>query len=153
MTPPTTNMVTAWVKLRGLHHPPSRHTSTNRGTLLFLPKTVRTEGNGESTWLVSGARQRTGSANRRIRLPSSRAPTLLRAYLGALQDTRERCRSYSGYGASCAGEGELRVFGPSHACYDISRECRLVPIVNLGRENRAGLERIANGVGVMRPNG
>ena len=95
-----------------LHHPPSRHTSTNRGTLLFLPKTVRTEGNGESTWLVSGVRQRTGSANCRIRLPSSRAPTLLRAHLGALQDTRERCELRWGRRATCirAQSRMLRLF-------------------------------------------
>jgi hypothetical protein len=44
-------------------------------------------------------------------------------------------------------------WGPITQAHDFSRECRLVPVASLGRGKRAALERIANGVGVMRPNG
>ena len=37
--------------------------------------------------------------------------------------------------------------------YDFSRECRLIAVANLGGGKRAALERIANGVDIMRPNG
>jgi hypothetical protein len=80
---------------------------------LYTSKAMAAE---PTCWLVPGARRRTGSVNRRIRLRSSRAPTPSRAHLGALSVTRECCHLYPGYGASCAGEGELRVFGPGHAC-------------------------------------
>jgi len=44
-------------------------------------------------------------------------------------------------------------WGPITQAHDFSRECRLVPMAGLGRGKRAALERIANGVGVIRPNG
>jgi hypothetical protein len=51
-----------------------------------------------------------------------------------------------------AGSGYV-YWGPVTQAHDFSRECRLVPVASLGRGKRAALERIANGVGVMRPNG
>ena len=86
---------------------------------LYTPKAMAAE---PTCWLVPGARRRTGSGNRRIRLSSSRAPTPSRAHLGALLVTHERCRSYPGRGASCTGEGLLRVLGPGHVC--VPRGCR-----------------------------
>jgi hypothetical protein len=53
-----------------------------------------------------------------------------------------------------APEKESYVYwGPVTQAYDFSRECRLIPVANLGRGKRAALERVANSVGVMRPNG
>ncbi|KAI9451824.1 hypothetical protein BJY52DRAFT_1190733 [Lactarius psammicola] len=54
---------------------------------------------------------------------------------------------------AAAGQGEPRVLGPITQQSEFPRECRLVPVASMGRGKRAALERIANGVGVMRPNG
>jgi len=55
----------------------------------------------------------------------------------------------SGFDLSLSEEQQL----VQRTAHDFARECRLVPVASLGRGKRAALERIANGVGVMRPNG
>jgi hypothetical protein len=53
-----------------------------------------------------------------------------------------------------APDKESHVYwGPITQQCEFPRECRLVPVASLGRGKRAAFERIANGVGVMRPNG
>ncbi|KAI0273262.1 hypothetical protein BGY98DRAFT_998403 [Russula aff. rugulosa BPL654] len=100
-TPPTTNMGTTWVKTTRLPQPTIRYIKDHyyHSTLFFPSKTVHIEGNGRRAYLLACPWSQTahGSANCRIRLSSSRAPsTPSRAHLGALLVTRERCRSYPG---------------------------------------------------------
>ena len=72
--------------------------------------------------------------------------------VGALLVARKRGGANPGHGARSTREGELRVLGPVMQQHDFVRECRLVPVANLGRGKRAALERIVNGVG-LRPDG
>jgi hypothetical protein len=80
--------------------------------------------------------------------PAPARPLPRERSVGALLVARERCGAHPEHGAHRAGEGQLRVLGPDHAGARVfTRECRLIPVANLGRGKRAALERIANGVG------
>ena len=92
-------------------------------------------------WIVPGARRRTGKLVQIVVSGCSGCPAPL-AY--SLESAPGRSAGHPrtgilGYSASCAGEGEIRVFGLT----GVRRE--------FGTGKAAAMERIANGVGVVRP--